>query len=100
MNLKTGKVKQTNVITDYKLKSQVCPNCIARGDVAYKPTGLPISYFSDFINETEKESMRDLALRIPLSEIRAYEQEWVALGEHAFAGTLRFFACGPLPETV
>lgn len=99
LQVHAGKVKQTNVITDYKLKSQVCPGCIARGDAAYKPTGLPISYYSDFINETERESLRDLASGIPLKEIRAYQQDGVALGEHAFAGTLRFFACGHLPET-
>ncbi|MBU6308040.1 MAG: capsule biosynthesis protein, partial [Bacteroidetes bacterium] len=99
LQVHAGKVKQTNVITDYKLKSQICPGCIARGDAAYKPTGLPISYYSDFINETEREGLRDLASGIPLTEIRAYQQDGVALGEHAFAGTLRFFACGHLPET-
>ena len=99
LQVHAGKVKQTNVITDYKLKSQICPGCIARGDAAYKPTGLPISYYSDFINETEREGLRDLASGIPLTEICAYQQDGVALGEHAFAGTLRFFACGHLPET-
>jgi hypothetical protein len=99
LQVHAGKLKQTSVITDYKLKSQVCPGCIARGDAAYKATGLPISYYSDFINETEREDLRDLAYGIPLKEIRKYHQKGVALGEHALAGTLRFFACGHLPET-
>lgn len=99
LQVHAGKVKQTNIITDYQLKSQVCPGCIARGDTAYKSTGLPISYFSDFISEIEKESMRELALQVPLSVIRSFKYEGKALGEHAFAGALRFFACGYLPET-
>jgi len=39
LQVHAGKLKQTSVITDYKLKSQVCPGCIARGDAAYKATG-------------------------------------------------------------
>lgn len=100
LQVHAGKVKQVDVVTGYKLKSQICPGCVARGSATYKTTGLPISYYSDFIEETEKASLRDLASGIPLAEIRAYEQNGVALGEHAFAGTLRFFASGHLPVTV
>ena len=100
LHVHAGKVKQDDVITNYELKSQICPGCMVRGDVVYRPTGLPISYFSEFINETEKEHLRNLAAEIPSEEIRAYEQGGVALGEHAFAGTLRFFACGHLPNTI
>lgn len=99
LHVHAGKVKSSNIITDYKLKSQTCPGCIARGEATYQSTGLPISHYSDFLNEAEKENFRDLASRISLSAIRTYEQNGVALGEHAYAGALRFFACGHLPKT-
>lgn len=99
LHVHAGKIRKTSIITDYQLKEQVCSGCIVRGDTAYKSTGLPISYFSDFISEIEKESLRELALQVPLSDIRSFKYEGRALGEHAFAGALRFFACGYLPET-
>jgi len=94
-----GKVKDTEVIAGYKLEKEVCPGCLARGNVVYESTGLPISYYSDFITADKRAGLRKLVDQIALRDIPGYKREEVALGEHALAGALRFFACGNLPET-
>jgi Capsule polysaccharide biosynthesis protein len=99
LHVHAGKVKGAEVITDYRLKKEVCPGCIARGKSVYQTTGLPISYYSEFISDAERSEIRELATKIPSSDIRGYTVNGVALGEHALAGALRFFACGQLPAT-
>ncbi|MBY5684900.1 capsule biosynthesis protein [Rhizobium leguminosarum] len=43
--------------------------------------------------------MRKTAREMPVSEIRGFRLKDMNLGEHAMAGTLRFFASGNLPAT-
>lgn len=99
LHVHSGKVKSTEVIVDYRLKKEVCPGCLARGKSVYGTTGLPVSYYSEFISEDERANIRNLAVTIPSEDIRAYTANGLALGEHAIAGALRFFACGNLPKT-
>ncbi|WP_441280333.1 capsular polysaccharide export protein, LipB/KpsS family [Tardiphaga sp. 862_B3_N1_1] len=99
LQVHAGKVKSVNVVTDYRLKNEVCPGCIARGKSVYDTTGLSVSYYSELISERERGDIQKFAVTIASAEIRAYTANGVALGEHALAGTLRFFACGNLPET-
>lgn len=99
LHIHAGKVKGPHVVTDYRLKKEVCPGCLARGKSVYDTTGLPVSYYSEFISEVERADIQKLATTIPSGDIRAYTANGLALGEHALAGALRFFACGNLPKT-
>ena len=99
LHVHAGKIKNTGIISDYLLKTQVCPGCLARGNAVYQSIGLPVLYYGSFLTEQDKVDGQQLAHGIPLGEIRTYERDGVALGEHALAGALRFFASGNLPET-
>src|ERR1041384_2441307 len=62
----------------------------------YRALGLSIHRYSDFISAEDRQSAGSLAARIPMREIESYELDGRAVGEHALAGALRFFASGNL----
>lgn len=99
LHVHLGKVKRTEVVTQDLLRKEVCPGCINRGRSVYESIGLPVSYYSDFITQAEVDDIRRFSEGIPLDDIKAYRRNEVAIGEHALAGTLRFFAMGNLPAT-
>jgi hypothetical protein len=99
LHVHLGKLSGADVIIGYRLKSEVCNGCLARGKSVYQSTGLPVSYYSEFVSIDELAELRTLADRIDLGEIRSYRKDGVAIGEHALAGALRFFATGNLPDT-
>lgn len=58
--------------------------------------------FSGFVTAEERAEAARLASELPAEEIGGYRMAGVSIGEHALAGTLRFFACARLdgtPET-
>ncbi|SCB42551.1 Capsule polysaccharide biosynthesis protein [Bradyrhizobium shewense] len=99
LHIHAGKVKSTEVITEYRLKKEVCPGCLARGKSVYDKIGLAVSYYSEFISDAERANLKNFAATISSDDISAYTAGGLALGEHALAGALRFFACGTLPQT-
>lgn len=93
-----GKVKDAAIISNYRLAEVACPGCIAKGRSVYEATGLPVSYYSEFVSPEEQTSIRQFTHEIPADEIARYTHDGLAVGEHAIAGALRFFACGQLPQ--
>ena len=79
-------------------QQHLCANCFAPGYEMYKSLGLPVHRYSDFISAEERQSARSLAAQIPASEIESYKLDGLAVGEHALAGALRFFASGNLKD--
>jgi len=77
-------------------QQHLCANCFAPGYEMYKSLGLAIHRYSDFISTEERQSARSLAAQIRVQEIESYELDGLAVGEHALAGALRFFASGNL----
>jgi hypothetical protein len=77
-------------------QQQLCAECFRPGFQMYSSLGLPIHRYSDLITTEERESARLLAQTIPISEIDSFCLDRLAIGEHALAGTLRFFASGNL----
>lgn len=77
-------------------QGKLCANCFPAGYKTYQPLGLPIHRYSDFISAEERRLARSLAAEMPLAEIGNYKLNELAVGEHALAGALRFFARGNL----
>ena len=77
-------------------QQHLCATCFAPGYEMYKSLGLPIHRYSDFISADDRESARSLAAQLPVHDIEAYKLDGLAVGEHALAGALRFFASGNL----
>ena len=80
----------------YGPQQRLCAECFQPGFNMYRSLGLPIHRYSDFVSVEERQSAALLAARTPMSEIESYELDGMAVGEHALAGALRFFASGNL----
>lgn len=80
----------------YGPQHRLCADCFAPGHEMYRSLGLPVHRYSEFINSEERLMARAISAETPYAEIGDYRLDNLAVGEHALAGALRFFARGDL----
>jgi hypothetical protein len=73
-------------------QTDLCQDCFPSALKTLQPLGLTLHRYSDFLNQTDYQQAADISQTTPLSEIEAYTWQGVAVGEHALAGALRFYA--------
>jgi hypothetical protein len=73
-----------------------CANCLDLGSYIYEPLGLASHNIGNFLNGADRAEARRLSLETPLGQIRNFRIGGKNVGEHAFAGALRYFASGNL----
>ncbi|AOY83612.1 capsule biosynthesis protein [Moorena producens JHB] len=73
-------------------KRDLCNDCFPLADRIYKPLGLTIHRYSDFLTDTDYQQAKEIASSLTIAEIEKYTLNGVAVGEHALAGALRFYA--------
>jgi len=76
--------------------SYLCKSCFRPANKVYKSLGLPVHYYSQCITEEERKQAKDTAQQTVYGEIPGFILEGCAIGEHALAGALRFYAKGQL----
>ena len=76
----------------------LCDDCFPVGYATYRPLGLPIHRYSKLTTRGERTLADELSRTIPFSDIADYHLDGLAVGEHALAGALRYFATGNLDE--
>ncbi|MGD8963514.1 MAG: hypothetical protein PVH43_13410, partial [Desulfobacterales bacterium] len=75
-----------------------CKRCFESGIDAYQSARIKIHLFGDYITP---EDMKEVEMRVdktPCKRIPSYLYQDLAVGEHAMAGALRFFAKGSIEE--
>jgi hypothetical protein len=72
----------------------LCGQCFDPAEPVYRGLGLPLRTLGGLVGETEREHARRVAESLPISDIGHFEEHGVAIGEHAVAGALRFYARG------
>lgn len=82
----------------FKEKKKICSSCFNSGVNAYKSSGLKIHRFSDYVSPSFVNKTSVFAGKIAFSDIRSLKTKHSNLGEQAYAGALRFFARGDLPQ--
>ena len=75
---------------------KLCGPCFRTGLELYGPLGLPIHRFSALVTSEQADAARGTAGSVPLEDIRRFTWDGLAVGEHASAGALRYFARGDL----
>jgi hypothetical protein len=80
----------------YGPSRDICKSCFKPAAAAYRPFGLTVHRYSDFITAADRENAASISAALPLEEVSAYRLDGLAVGEHALAGALRFFARGDL----
>lgn len=74
----------------------LCDGCFAHGMQVYKPLKLPIHLYSDLVTGEELKHLRAVAQSCPFPQILQYRDRGISIGEHAYAGALRYYARGDL----
>jgi glycosyltransferase involved in cell wall biosynthesis len=75
---------------------QVCGKCFLSGYKVFSALGLTTHRYGQFISADDERKASELALKTPINEIGSLRLEDVEIGEHALAGTLRYFGRGDL----
>jgi hypothetical protein len=89
-----------------KTQKRICERCYSDGLEMFKPLGLKIHRYGDYLKQADSiENIEKISEETPVSGISAYKLDGVAVGEHAYAGALRYYARGdlenePLGESV
>lgn len=79
-------------------QTYLCENCWAEGQATFTPLGLPIHRYSHLVAPEDHREAQALAESLPLEAMSAFRLEGLAVGEHALAGALRYFARGDLRD--
>jgi hypothetical protein len=77
---------------------KLCQYCFSPADEMYRAMGFRVHRFSDYLWDTQMQQAEQISSTLPLEEISDYKLNGIAVGEHAQAGALRFYARGTLAD--
>lgn len=90
-----GYPKQKHFVC-YGPSKDICKSCFSPANKVFRSIGIPVHRYSSFITPKDLQNAEYISSTVPLADIGDYTLEGVAVGEHALAGTLRFYARGSL----
>ena len=76
----------------------LCPGCFRKGFQTIQSIDLIAHRYSELVTSEEFRQTEALSLSIDMNLIPEYRLNGIAVGEHAYAGALRFFATGNLND--
>ena len=74
----------------------LCKDCLWPAEKVYGGLGVVVHRLGKWLQPEDREQARSIATSIPAGAIEGYVFDGMAVGEHAYAGALRFFASGSL----
>jgi hypothetical protein len=74
----------------------LCRDCCWPAERVYRQLGITVHRYSQWLTADDRDEARRLAGGMPAADIPTFTHQGVAVGEHAHAGALRFFASGSL----
>jgi hypothetical protein len=74
----------------------LCRDCTWPAERVYAQLGLKVHRYSDWLTPEDRAEARRIARAQPADRIQCFTLDGLAIGEHAHAGALRFFATGSL----
>jgi hypothetical protein len=77
----------------------LCRDCCWPAERVYASLGITVHRYSEWLAPEDREDARRIARTLPFAQISTLTLDGVAVGEHAYAGALRFFASGSLDST-
>lgn len=73
-----------------------CKGCFECGDASFGSAGMKVHKYGSYISEEEQARAEAISQTIDYREIGGFKMDDLAIGEHALAGALRYFARGTL----
>src|SRR5262245_35415753 len=74
----------------------LCRDCAWPAERVYQQLGIKVHRYSDWLSADDRAEARRLARTVAAADIPTFTLDGLAIGEHANAGALRFFATGSL----
>jgi hypothetical protein len=74
----------------------LCRDCRWPAEQVYDRLGIKVHRYSDWLTTEDRAEASRIAATVPFAEIPTFVLDGMAIGEHAYAGALRFFASGSL----
>ena len=74
----------------------LCRDCLKPAERVYRQLGITVHKYGDWLTADDRANARRIAQSVTMEDVRTFTQDGLALGEHAYAGALRFFATGSL----
>jgi hypothetical protein len=85
-----------NTFVEHGPQRDLCQDCSWPAERVYEELGLKVHRYSDWLSREDRLEARRLAVAHPFNDIRSLIIDGLAVGEHAHAGALRYFATGSL----
>src|SRR5688500_357066 len=76
----------------------LCRDCRWPAEQVYADLGITVHRLGDWLRPEDRAEARAIATGVPAAGIEQYVFDGLAVGEHAHAGALRFFASGSLDD--
>lgn len=73
-----------------------CDNCVQFGKHIFTGLDIDLLYYSEFISPDECREAEQISIEIAIKDIASFKYDGIAVGEHAYAGALRYYARGDL----
>ncbi len=74
----------------------LCPDCFSPSYRMFRSLGIGVHRYSEFLTEEDLDSADRISSSIPVEDVEHFTIDGIRAGEHALAGTLRFYARGDL----
>jgi len=87
---------QVNRFVQQGPRQDLCRDCYWPAKRVYEQLGVRVHRLSTLVSNNQRQVSFSIAQSIPVDKIREYLHEGLAVGEHAYAGALRFFATSSL----
>ncbi len=76
----------------------LCRDCLWPAERVYGALGITVHRYSDWLTTEDRVEAAQIARTLAVDQIETFTMNGLALGEHAHAGALRFFATGTLED--
>jgi hypothetical protein len=81
---------------DFARGQGYCSNCRPSGEGLFSPLELQLYKYSTLVTTEERQNAAAIAVQQDFASVPAFKWNGMAVGEHAYAGALRYFARGDL----
>jgi hypothetical protein len=93
-----GEATPPEMLADRQLVNRLCKACFNRGTQTHRPLGLPEHRLSAWLEKQDYARAEHLAEDVAIKDIPSFELDGIPVGEHAYAGALRYFAKGDIAD--
>jgi hypothetical protein len=84
------------LIAERGLTATLCKSCFNRGTRMFGPLGLPVDRLSEFLHPADYAAVEAEVTHMTARDMGRLSHDGASVGEHALAGSLRYFARGDL----